>query len=480
MATTTIGGVTVNNLGRLQNFISGITGVSQGGVATLNQSVNLRMHRLNLLTLGIAYQNPTVTATPGAGVVVTPTINGKGQITNLAVSGTLIGYTTGAGTLIIVDPNGLGTGASGTINFTSATAATATVTGLGSNYSAQTYVVAYGPAASTPAVLTPTITNGVITNLAITSGGAGYQATASSNTITILDSLYNSVSGYAVRVGQGAAAVVTTVGTGAITALNLTSGGAQSPTPPELVITGVKQLVNGVNMRDITPFEILRIALANRFTYGTNGFSVGQLPVFYTEPWRDIVVHDEITSWDLFGQNTLQYIFNMASNVTNPNITGSYEFDAERNVRPGVNSTGKPAMLPFLNPVRQHQYTYPVPSGRYDLTILPFNFPMTRLWFYGTNSNTGARLGKGSIFQLEVYQDGNKILEQTCGAGSQNDEALAENGFNPNVYDAAFIADIDQRIQKALKVIRNFTVRVYSTQSMTLNVVQEVLPGAYQ
>lgn len=401
MALTTIGGVTVNNLGRLNNFISGITGISRGGQATLNQPVNLRAHRLNLQTFGIAYQVPTVAFTGGGG-----------------------------------------TGAAGTV----------------------------------------TVVNGVITGVVMTNAGTGYTSVP---TVTFTDSNYTTVDGQVIQVGQGATGTAVLTST-TVTSVTITNGGTQTLTPAELVITQIKQLVNGVNMRDISPVEILRIAAACNYEASlattsnlTTPQGLGQLPIYYTEPARNIVHHNETTSWDLFGQNTWQIIFSMASNVSSPNITGSYEFDAERNTRPAM-VNGKAGVVPFLNPVRQHSYTYPVPSGRYDLTILPFNFPITRLWFYSTNSSTGARLGKGSISQLEVYQDGNKILEQTCGVGSQNDEMIAEYGFNPAIYDAAFISDIDQRIQKALKVIRNFLVRVYSTSAGTLNIVQEMLPGSYQ
>ena len=99
------------------------------------------------------------------------------------------------------------------------------------------------------------------------------------------------------------------------------------------------------------------------------------------------------------------------------------------------------------------------------------------MWCYETDINTGVRLGKGSIYQLELYQDGNKILETTL---AQNDQIISEYGFNTNIYDAAFVADPDQRLNKALKVLNNMILRVYSTAPANLTVVMETLPGAYQ
>lgn len=385
---------TVVNKGRLNNFISGITGVQPGGVAVLNMPVNLRAHRMNFQCSAIAY--------------------------------------------------GLG-----------ATAPTAVPT-----------------TADAGATFTVTVVNGVITAINI----VGSTSTHGAGTfpLTILDGLYTNPDGSTVRIGQGATGTYTVNGSNVVTAATVTSGGVVAPIPPELLITGLKQLVNGVNMRDITPINIRRITYANPAERNYNPVT-GELAIFFTEPWRNVNQHNEITSWDLFGQNTWQFQINIATNITSPSLVGSYEFDYMRNTRPVPTKDGV-QQVPFLQPVRQHQFTYPVASGRFDVTTLPVDFPIARMWLYETDINTGAVLAKGAIFQVELYQDGNKVLETTI---NQNDQIYAEYGFNVAVFNAAFISDPDQRLYKALKIANNMILRVYSTSAANLNVVLETLPGSY-
>lgn len=468
---------TITFLGRTNNYISGLTQLVPGGVGILQLPTNRRYHRLNMLTQAIAYQSPIVVAFPGAGIVVTPVINSSGQITSAVVSGTLIAYSTGAAQLVLInDPTGRGQGAVIAVNFSSATAATATVTSQGIGYSPLTTVTVIGVAAATPAVLTPTVVNGQITALTITSGGTGYAAAASSNTIVIYDGLYNGADGLAYRVGQGAVATVTTVAGGVITVVALTSGGVASPTPPELVLQQIKMLVNGVNMRDITIANTMRLLAVNQFSGPMAGpgytLATGELPIFFTEPWRNELQHNETTSWDLAGQSTFELDFIVQSAVTAPAITGSYEFDFQRNARPS--SDGK-SMVPFLNPITHHSYTFPIPGGQYDITFLPVKYPILRMWVL-LNSAAGA------MQFIELLAVGNKIFEQTA---AQNAQTLGEYGFNPNVFAGAYVFDMDQRIYKALgfssdSVPGDLIVRLSTANAGNATVIMECLPGAFR
>lgn len=384
----------VTNQGRLNNFISGITGVTPGGVAVVNMPVNCRAHRLNFQTSAIAY---------GLGATVP----------------TAVPATADVGATFTVQSN-----------------------------------------------------NGVITGITVV--GTVSTHGAGSFPLTILGGLYANPDGSTVRIGTGATGTYTVNGSNVVTAATVTLSGTVGPIPPELLINSFKQLVNGVNMRDISPLNIRKIQYANPFERNYNP-ALGEFAVFFTEPWRNIVQHNEVNSWDLFGQNTWQLQIGIVSGVTAPSLIGSYEFDYFRNTRPVRN--GKDVTnVPFLQPVRQHQFTYPVPGGRFDLTTLPIDFPISRMWLYETDQTTGAFLGKGSIFQLEIYQDGNKVMESTQ---AQIDQQIGEYGFNNQIFDTAFIADPDQRLQKALKVANNLIVRVYSTAAANLTVVLETLPGSY-
>jgi hypothetical protein len=321
--------------------------------------------------------------------------------------------------------------------------------------------------------VTATIVNGTITAVVVVVGGTGY---VTGDTITIVDTL-----------GAGFVGTVTAAA-GVVTAVAITSVGSPTPSSPRNVLNSVRQLVNGVNMRDITPLNTIKIAQAN-------GLQIrrGTLPLFYSTPWRDHLARNDTTAWDLFGQSTFQIQFGITA-VTNPGIVGSSEFDGFQNTR----DNGNGQTVRFLEPTSQHEFTWPIVAGRNDITTIPYNFPVSRLWLQGSVP--------GNIFQVEVYQDRNKVLEGTTAqilsmyedygfqfglANFQNN--LRANFFNngltaaallsqyeaPAYYDAAYISDPDGRWSKRLVVGSSLLLRVYSNVAQSLTIVGEFMPGAY-
>lgn len=323
----------------------------------------------------------------------------------------------------------------------------------------------------TGATGTLTVVNGVPTAITIVNGGSGWNV---NDTFTIADAT-----------GAGAVFTVATVSggpPGAISTATVTVQGTPTPISPLSFFTSIRQMVNGVNMRDISPEEIIRISIANGYYP-----KLGELPLFYTAPWRNKIQRNDVSSWDMFGQSTFQLQMGISPNVTLPGLTGVMEFDYFRNERTLPDGT----KVPFLQPVAQHQFTWPIVSGRNDITTLPWNYPISRMWLKGSTP--------GAIYQLEVYQDGNKVLEATT---EQLRQEYSEYGFEfgyanylnqtyassntlkaqyqePIYYDAAYISDVDQRWSKALTVQNSLILRVYSSAAQNLTIVQETLPGSY-
>ncbi len=298
--------------------------------------------------------------------------------------------------------------------------------------------------------------NGVITGINI----VGNVSTKADGVypLTITDAPYTALNGNVVNVGQGATGTYT-VATLVVTAAAITSGGTVAAVPPELFFTSQKRQVNGVVIRDMSVANTMKIALANGYVMGN-----GEYPVFFTEPWRKIVDHDQATAWDLFGQSTYQIIYGVAANFSSPQLTGTYEFDYLRNARRGP----KGEQVLFLRPIKHHTFTYNVPAGVYNITSLPIDFPIQRMWLTET--------GKGSITQIELYQDGNKVEE---GTFTQMDEMIKQYGFNPQIFDYNVIFDQDQRLGKALKVSNALIFRVYSAAPTALNVNMEIQADNY-
>lgn len=317
------------------------------------------------------------------------------------------------------------------------------------------------------ATVTPTIVNGVVTAVAVVAGGTGW---VTGDTMTFTDAT-----------GTGFVGTVTAAA-GAITAIAVTVSGTASAINPATFFSSIQQIVNGVIIRDITPEYILKIVQAQGYYP-----SLGEFPLLYTTPGRNFIQRNDITSWDLFGQSTYSIKMNISPTISLPALVGVQEFDYQRNERVGAD--GK--VTTILEPVAQHQFSWPIVSGRNDITTLPYDFPITRMWFQGSTA--------GNISQVEIYQDGNKVFEVT---DSQLEQVYQEYGFtfgrpdwfnttyagsnavkaayNPPLYfDNAFIADPDGRWSKRLSVANNLVVRIYSGIAQTLTIVQETMPGQY-
>lgn len=322
-----------------------------------------------------------------------------------------------------------------------------------------------GTPVATPTVagtetFTVTVLNGIISAIAI--NNATSAKGAGTYTGTIVDPLYTALNGNSVRVGQGATFSYVVNGANTVTSVTLTSPGIVSFVPPELFFTAQKRLVNGVVIRDISAADSMRIYMAN-VGPTVRAPQDGELPICMTEPWRKIVDHDQATAWDLIGQSTYQILYTIASNITTPSLSGTYEFDYLRNAR--MNAKGEQVL--FLRPIKQHTFSYNVPGGVYNVTSLPVDNPIQRMWLKET--------GKGSILQVELYQDGNKVLE---GTYIQVDQMLEQYGFNAQVYDFSAVFDMDERLGKALKV-DNLVFRVYSNAPTVLNITMEIQGNGY-
>jgi hypothetical protein len=311
-----------------------------------------------------------------------------------------------------------------------------------------------GSGGGSGATFTLTLSNGVITGIAIAGGGSGYSGTI---TGTILDAEYTTVTGQVVRVGQGAT-FTATQSAGAINSVTLTSGGTVSAIPPELFFTGATRKVNGNVQRDITPAQGLKINAAN----GIQPADASEYTTFFTEPWRKIVDHDQATAWDLIGQSTYQITLNIATGMTSPNLTGVYEFDYLRNMRVVQDEKGNDVQMLFLRPIQQHAFTFNANAGMYNATTIPIDVPIQRIWFEESVAD--------NIYQIEIYQDGNKVLE---GSRAQVNQLLAQYGYDTSIFQTAAVFDMDQRLGKALVVSNNLIVRVFSTAAASLTCVTE-------
>lgn len=324
--------------------------------------------------------------------------------------------------------------------------------------------------AGTGATGTPTIVNGAVTAIVITAGGSGWNV---GDTFTIVDA---TGTGFI-----GTAATVTGGPPGALATATVTNGGTASPCNPVTVISSLQQIVNGVVIRDCSVDSILRII-------NSNGFfpALGELPLYYTDPSDNINQLNELTSWDMFGQSTFTIKPTVSKTVGSPGLNAIMEFDGNRNVRP----TAK-GLVPFLQPVAVHEYSFNLIAGLNKINTIPFDYPIRRMWFLGGTP--------GNLTQIEVNQDGNKVMEATYAQMRQDYEdygfqfgrnnylvdtyatsASIKGNYNPiNFFDFAYISDPDRRIAKALTCENSLVIRLSSAVQQAVTVVVETLPGQY-
>ncbi len=324
-------------------------------------------------------------------------------------------------------------------------------------------------AGGTPATFTATVVNGVITAVAIATAGAGQ--TPGTYTAVVTDTI--TVVGGTLNNSYGANITIVVAGGGTVTATpTVVSGGTVGAVPIEIFFNGqILQTVGGVNMRDTNATQIKAAAYAD----GANQvWEVGQLTVYYVPPEQRFVERPETCVWDLWGQSVLQLQMPITANITSPGLVGDYEFDNDISLRNTIIVGG--VAQPVLQPVAQHAQTFTVPAGAalFSITTVPFllspNVPLPILRLYFQESNPG------HITQIEIDQDGNKIVQFTA---AQIRQMYADYRFNVNVFGAMFIADIDHRIIKALRCQQNLVVWVASSVTQQISIVRETLPGAY-
>jgi hypothetical protein len=225
--------------------------------------------------------------------------------------------------------------------------------------------------------------------------------------------------------------------------------------PIETVIGKVRAIVNGVTVRDLTALQILGIAQANGLDP-----SEGELPIFFSEPWRASVMGEEATSWDMAGQNSFKYelqILEQDEPTDVVQISGVMEFDYIRN----RNQEGKP----MLAIIRQSVTTYNVPAGQYDMDTLPVRFPIQRIWLDGPEA----------ISAVEVTRDSEKVYEVT---NAQNQNELADYKIDGTTFAFPIVFDFTQQITDGLEVARTLNLRVTSEEPQAIGaIVEAVAPG---
>jgi len=317
-----------------------------------------------------------------------------------------------------------------------------------------------------------TVAAGVITAVTVNSATAtgaanGTYAAVITDNVAVITPL-----GLATVNNLYGAVVNITITTAAVSAVTLVSGGTVSPVPVELFFNGqILQTVGGINMADLNATQIKATAYADDRTVAWEN---GELTIDYVKPSAEFTANPDITIFDLWGQSVLQLQMPITPNITSPGLTGVYEFDADIGLRNTAVINGR--TVPVLQPIARHAQSFAVPAGSalFSITTVPFlinpttPLPILRLWFQEQTP--------GNITQIEIDQDGNKIVQLTA---AQLRQMYRDYGFNVLIFGADYIADYNRRISNALRCQQNLVVWVSSAVSQQITIIRETLPGAY-
>lgn len=247
--------------------------------------------------------------------------------------------------------------------------------------------------------------------------------------------------------------------------LNMFYTAAGVPADVTLGISRVRLSVGGVLMRNLTPAQILAIAALNLNKWVQADFApaLGELPIYFSEPWRRSVTGEEATSWPIYADLgistfTIQVDFTA---VAAPGLQVLATFDYGRNVS---------GQSQFLTPIKQLPVAYNVAAGIFDMTTLPINFPIQRIELFGTQV----------INSVEVYRDSEKVHESTV---AQNARVLAAHGLDGagiTGLQYPIVFDLDQQLSSPLLVSRDLDVRIDSAAGQTVTAIVEQRADAFR
>lgn len=216
--------------------------------------------------------------------------------------------------------------------------------------------------------------------------------------------------------------------------------------------------VNTVLIREIIPSELFNENAANG-----RAFNLGEIPIFFSEPWRASVMSEEATAWDMFGQLSFTAKLAIAGAAVAPAVTGVSQYDYLRN----VDQSGAPA----LNIVKWVRNSFNLSLGQQILT----------------------QFEKGKLYQRQTFTTtaGNELSAFLVTLNGQVQRNVTRTEI-ANVVDAYQITqqaatsllywDYSQQITDALEVgpTAAWQIQVTSPAAQGCNVLSQIRVPGYQ
>lgn len=291
--------------------------------------------------------------------------------------------------------------------------------------------------------------------------------------------------------GTGAVFTVATLtggaGSGVATATYNAGTATASPVEPDFLMSTLQVAIGGT-----TPYQVDPIFYAMRRQACGLLSPLGECSVDYTDPRRNWLPNNDITSWDTVGADAMTITGRINGSAVKPNITGNEEFDYLRNSGTGANGQN----FVFAQPFKLVQQTVNIAAnGQTPINNLTVFGKLVRLWVKAANS--------GTISYLELWCDGqlraegntsdlfknygvydflfdNKHGYAAANIGTSNTLKSLLNPFN--YFDGAYISDFDGREQDALNILNkdNLILKLTNTgAAQAVTIYMECLPGGF-
>lgn len=218
------------------------------------------------------------------------------------------------------------------------------------------------------------------------------------------------------------------------------------------VVERVRVKVNEVTIWDVAVSRLLAEATLNGLT-----LAVGELPLFFSEPWRADKVDEQLTAWDTFGERSFKVELVIANTDDEvPLISGTSIFDYGATI---VDGQRRKSIIKKL------EYTFNAPTGSFDIDTLNIRYPILRLLM----------AAGGAINEVEVTADSVRVLEITTPANTQN---LANYGLVGTAFAFPVCFDYTEQLTDFLEVSKSLNVRVASGATQAVTILQETIaPG---
>lgn len=227
-----------------------------------------------------------------------------------------------------------------------------------------------------------------------------------------------------------------------------------APEPYDQMIDRVRLKVNEISIWDVSAASLY----SENGMEDQSGSNNAILPLFFSNPARADKVDEALTAWDTFGERSFKVELQLKSGLVGvPTIVGQSIFDYGATI---VNGQRVKTI------VKKTEATFNAPSGFYDIDTLNIRYPILRLLM---------KKAADDINEVEVTADSVRVLETTKAQNTQN---LLDYGLDASLFAFPICFDYTEQLTDFLEVSKSLNVRVNSTASGAITVIQHsVAPG---